>query len=107
MMVRIVSHLFQIVVLARHAQTLLRIGHTAIPNRRIAQEKILELIHPRVGKHQGRIVLHNHRCRRNDLVALTAEKIKKSFSDLIRIHTLYCNIDAPMYVIHVRNCKIK
>ena len=95
-MVSVVADLLQVVVLARHAQTFLRIGHPAVFDRRVPQEQIFKLVHPGVGEHQGRVVLDDHRSRRHDHMPFAAEKIEKSFSDLIRIHTLliisaYCD----------------
>ncbi len=88
MMIRIVSDLLEVVVLARNAQTLLRIGHTGIFARGIAQKYILELIHAGIGKHQRRVVLDDHRRRRHDDMFLAFEKFEESPSDLIRVHIL-------------------
>ena len=84
--VGVVSHLLQIVVFARYAQTLLRIGHTRIFTRCVAQKNLLELIHSGIGKHQRGVVLHHHRRRRHDRVLLAAEKVEKSLSDFVRFH---------------------
>ena len=86
MVVSIVAYLLEVVVFAGYAQAFLRIGHTLVADRRVAEEKILELVHPRVGEHQRRVVLYDHRGRRHDQVFLALEKFEKCRSDLIRIH---------------------
>jgi hypothetical protein len=46
------------------------------------QENILELVHPGVGKQQGRVVVRHQGAARNDLVSLAMEKIEKRLTDL-------------------------
>jgi len=61
MMIGIMPHLFQVIMLSRYPQAFLCIGHP-LPCRILITEKdILELVHPGIGKHQGRIVLDYHR----------------------------------------------
>ncbi len=84
--VGVMTHLLQVVVLARHAQTLLRVGRTGVFARRIAQENILELVHARIGEHQRGVVLHHHRRRRHDRMALALEEVEKGPADFIRFH---------------------
>ena len=79
--VGVVSHFLQIVVLTAHAQTLLAIGGTFPLCRLIAQNNILELVHAGIGKHQCRIVFHNHWSRRHDVVPLALKKGFKRFSN--------------------------
>ena len=84
--VGVVSHLFEVVVLAAHSQTLLRIGRTRIRRRGIAQEDVLELVHAGVGEHQRRVILDHHRGRRHDGVSLGCEEIEKFLSYFLRSH---------------------
>jgi hypothetical protein len=86
MMVGIMTNFFQIVVFSRNPQTLLGIGHTLTDGWLVAQENILKLVHPCIGKHQGGIVFYYHWGRAHNLMALAFKKIDKSFSDLLRIH---------------------
>ncbi len=61
-MIGVTAHFFQIVVLTGHTQTLLDISHTRSLARVVTQENILKLIHTRIGKHQGRVILYNYWC---------------------------------------------
>ena len=83
MVVGVVPDLLQVVVLARDAQALLRIGRTGILARGVAQENILELVHAGVGEHQRGVVLHDHRGRRDDRMSLALEELQKHFSQLV------------------------
>ena len=47
------AHVFEVVVLAGHAQALLRGGHARHVAHFFAQEELLELHHARVGEEQG------------------------------------------------------
>ena len=69
MMIGIMSHLFQVVMFPADAQTFLRIRHTGIFNRYIAENDIFELIHPGIGKHQGRVAFDHHRSRGYDVMS--------------------------------------
>ncbi|MPM96504.1 hypothetical protein SDC9_143668 [bioreactor metagenome] len=51
MVICIVSYLFQIIVLAAHAQAFLRVRHARMFNRSITQDNIFKLIHAGIGKH--------------------------------------------------------
>ena len=75
------AHFFQVVVLAADAKALLGVGNPSMLHRLVAQEQILERIHPCVDEHQGRIVLHDHGGRGHDLVSFFLEKIQKSLSN--------------------------
>lgn len=98
--IRVVAHLFEVVVLARDAQTLLRVGRTGVFARSVAEENILELIHARIGEHQGGVVLHHHRGRRHDRVLPALEKVEESLTDFVRFH-VYCFIYSQRYPIRV------
>ena len=57
---RIVApHIFEVVVLACHAHTLLRVDGAFVGARVGADEDILELHHARVGEQQSSVVLRN------------------------------------------------
>jgi len=82
MVVRIVTHLLQVVVLAGYTQALLGISNPGTFYRGIPKENIFELVHPCIGKHEGWIVLHHHRCRRDNLVGFRGKKVQKRFTYL-------------------------
>ena len=86
MMVRIVANFLQIVMLARHAQTFLCIGNTYRLGRLVAQENIFKLVHPRIGKHQGRIVFYDHRGRIDNGMLFRNKKFQKGFQNCFGIH---------------------
>ena len=73
--VRIMTNLLQIVVLAADAQTLLAVCHTRIFDRVIAEDDTLPRVHAGVGKHQCRVILDDHRSRGYNLVTLACHKI--------------------------------
>ena len=59
--VRIMAHLLEVVVLTAYAKALLRVRHAAMLDLGIAEDNILELVHPCVREHQGRVALDYHR----------------------------------------------
>ena len=75
------THLFQVVVLAAHAQALLRIGHTAPLGLLIAKDDVFELVHTSIGKHEGWIVLDYHGSRGHNVVAALLEVTFERLSD--------------------------
>ena len=77
----VASYLLEVVVLAAHAETFLAVRNPLPLCRAVAEEPVLELIHSGVGEHERRVVLHDHRCRRHDLVTLRSEEVKECFSD--------------------------
>ena len=87
----VVAYLLQIVVLSGYAETLLGIGNPRTLHRSISQKNILELVHPRVGKHQGWIILNHHWCGRNNLVLFGGKKVKKGFAYLF-LNPSSCNV---------------
>jgi len=82
MMVRVVSHFFQIIVLSAHPETFLGVGHAPVRSRLITQEPILELVHPRIGKHEGGIVLYYHGCRGNYSMSFLLKKIQEGLPNI-------------------------
>ena len=57
--VMIVSYLLQIIVFSAYAQAFLRVHNTLVGRFCIAQKVVFELIHARIGKHEGWIAFHN------------------------------------------------
>ena len=84
--VGVVSDFFQVVVLAAHAQALLRVGGAQVRGLGVAQEDVLELVHAGVGEHQGGVVLDDHRRGRHDGVALGCEEVEEFLSDFLGGH---------------------
>ena len=80
--VGVVAYFLQIVVLARHAQALLRVGHALVGGGLVAEEVVLERGHARVDEQQGRVVLEHQRGRGHDVVALGGEEIQKLLADV-------------------------
>ena len=83
MVVGVVADLLQVVVLARNAQTFLRIGRTRILAGGVAQEDVLELVHARVGEHQRGVALDDHRGRRHDSMPFRLEEVEKGLTNFI------------------------
>ena len=79
----VVAHFFKVVVLSADAEALLRVGGAERAGFGIAEEYILELVHPGVGEHQRRVVLYYHGCRRDHRVALRGEEIEKLLANLL------------------------
>ena len=81
--VGIQPHLFEVGVLATHAQALLGVGHAAIFGRDIAQYDVFELVHARIGKHQCGVVLDHHRGRGHNLMVFRCEKVLEGLSNFL------------------------
>src|SRR6185295_16573812 len=73
--------LLQVVVLAGHAHALLRAGGAPAGPLLEAQEGVLELVHPRVGEQQRRILRRNEGRRADTLVSARFEKAQKFLTD--------------------------
>ena len=84
--VGVVTHLFEVVVLAADAQALLAVGGARPLALLVAKEDILELVHAGVGEHQRRVILDNHRCTRHHVMALTLKIIEECFAYFVRCH---------------------
>jgi hypothetical protein len=59
MVVVVVANFLQIIVFSAHAQAFLRIDNPFIGRFGITQEVVFELIHARIGKHEGWIAFDN------------------------------------------------
>ena len=108
MVVGIMSYLLKVIVLARNAQTFLRIGNPIVFDRRVPQKNILKLVHARIGKHQSGVILNHHRSRRHNQMPFVLKKFEKCRSDLIRVHNrytirLFCSVNIMR---SKRGCKI-
>ena len=79
-MVRVFTHIFQIVVFTRNPQTWLAIGYPSILNRTITQKEILELIHPGIGEEQGWITLDQQGGRRCHMVPFGCKEVQKGLA---------------------------
>ncbi|KAF5038086.1 hypothetical protein DSECCO2_557960 [anaerobic digester metagenome] len=77
------AHVFEVVVLAAHAQALLRGGGPHVAALFLPQENLLELLHPRVGEQQRGVVLGHEGRRAHDLVALRLEEFKEPAPDFV------------------------
>src|SRR6185503_18094437 len=73
-----VTDIVEVVVLAAGPHAFLRRRGPAVGAALCASKHILELHHARIGEHQGGIIARHKRGRRNNLVSLRLEKIKKS-----------------------------
>ncbi len=81
--IRVVSHVFEIIVLPTSSNALLRVDRSGVRPVALSEEDILELVHSGVGEQEGGVVVGNGRARRNDLVrGALGEEIKELLSDL-------------------------
>ena len=87
--VRVVSHFFQVIVLSADTQALLRVGHALPLRRMVAQNDVFELVHSRVGEHQRGVIFYHHGSRGYDMVSFALEETLERVSDFIcSQHTL-------------------
>ena len=82
----ILPDVVEIVVLTAGPNALLRVRRPAVRSRADTEEHVLELVHPRVGEHQGGVVQGHNGRRGHDFVALGSEKIQKLLSNLNGSH---------------------
>ena len=78
-----VADIVEVVVLAAGAHAFLRGGGARIGALFEAGEDVLELHHPGIGEHQGRIVARHERRGRHDLVPVRREIVEKGRSDFV------------------------
>ena len=76
----------EVVVLAADAHALLRAGRPAIVAALLAEEAVLELVHPGVGEQQRRVVGRHERRTGDDAVAVPGEVVEERRADLVRGH---------------------
>ena len=83
---RVVANIVEVVMLAARAQALLRRrGAFVIASLRACKD-ILKLIHPRIGKHQRRVVGRQERTRRDARVPVTLKVSEKGFANFVSGH---------------------
>ena len=73
-------------MLAAGAHAFLRGGGARVAALVKAEEDILELIHPGVGKQQGWVIVRHQRAGGNDLVTLGGEKVEELLADFGGFH---------------------
>ena len=69
------SHFFQVIMLSAYTQTFLRVRDSVVFGRVVTQNNIFKLVHPCVGKHQGRVIFYHHRSRGNNVVSFRLKEI--------------------------------
>ncbi len=79
----VAAHVVEIVVLAGHAHTLLRVDGARIGALVGAEEHILELHHARVGEEQRGIPARDKRHGRHSRVPMLDEEVDEGLADLI------------------------
>ena len=75
MVIGVYAHFLEIVVFAADPQTFLGIGDAGVIGLAVTQEIILELIHPRIGEQQGRVVLDHDGGGGHDGVSFRLKKV--------------------------------
>ena len=58
----VVAHGLQVVVLAAHAEALLGVRCTGELGGAVPEKNVLELVHARIGEHEGGVILDDHGC---------------------------------------------
>ena len=82
----VITHLLQVVVLAAHAQTLLRVGTAARLRRARSEDDVFPLVHTCVGEHQCGVVFDYHRRRRLNGVLFRLEKLFERVAYFVCCH---------------------
>ncbi|MNM68598.1 hypothetical protein D3C81_801620 [compost metagenome] len=81
-----ITDVFQVTVLAAGTYAFLAAGGAGVRALFLAQEAVLELVHPRVGEQQGWVVARNQRAGGYTGVALLFEEAKEGFTDFCAFH---------------------
>jgi len=79
----VAPHVFEVVVLARHAHTFLRVDGAGVRLLVGADEDVLELHHARVGEQQGGVAARDERHGRHGGVSALDEEVDKGLADLV------------------------
>ena len=87
----VVSHLLQVIMLAAHTQTLLRVRLPPALRCSITQDNVLKLIHACIRKHQRRVVLHDHGSRWHNQVLLAFKELFERLTYLFCCHNFIYN----------------
>ncbi len=80
------ADILEVVVLAADPHALLRAGRPAIVAALLAEERVLELVHPGVGEQQRRVVGRHEGRAGDDAVAVPGEVAEERCADLVRGH---------------------
>ncbi len=80
---RRIADILQVVVLAAGAHAFLRRGGAAVVALLGPGEDVLELHHPGIGEHQGRIVARHERTRGHDGVSVGREIVEKAPANVV------------------------
>ena len=81
-----VADVFQVVVLATGAHAFLAADRAGIGALFLAQEAVLELVHPRVGEQQGGVIAWDQGAGGDTGVTLLFEEAKEGFTDFCAFH---------------------
>src|SRR5579864_9132296 len=81
-----IADVFQVVVLAARAHTLLRCSRALVIALLLAQENFLKLVHAGVGEQQRRIVGRHQRRAGHEAVPAGTEKVEKPLPDFVACH---------------------
>ena len=84
--VRVVAHLFEVVVLAAHAQAFLRVGLSAAFRFGVTENDILELVHAGIGEHERGVVFDHHRCGGHDEMSFRFKELLVGFAYFVGSH---------------------
>jgi hypothetical protein len=79
----VAAHVVEVVVLAGHAHTLLRVGDAGVIALVGAEEDVLELHHARVGEEQGRIPARHQRHGGHKGVSVLDEEVDKGLANFV------------------------
>ncbi|MNZ30367.1 hypothetical protein D3C78_476360 [compost metagenome] len=90
-----VADVFQVAVLATGAHALLAAGRAGVGALFLAKEAVLELVHPRVGEQQGRVVARNQGAGGNSGMSLLFEEAKEGFTDFCAFHRFFHGNGGP------------
>ena len=100
-----VTDVFQVAVLAAGTHALLAAGRSGVGTFFLTQETVLELVHPRVGEQQGRVVIRDQGAGRDTGVTLLLEEAKEGFTDFCAFHRFFHGGCGQRQVNHVnRQC---
>src|ERR1043166_1356518 len=83
------TDIFQVVVLAAGAYTLLGRGRSHIVSFLQAQKNILELVHPRIGEEESRIAMRHQRRTTHPAMSLGLKELQKPLADFVAGHHVH------------------
>ena len=86
MVIGIHPHFLEVIVFTAYPQAFLSICGPFVRGWFIAQEIILELVHPRIGKHQGRVVFHHDGGGWDNFMSFGTEKVQESLTYICAGH---------------------